>query len=128
MIATLDELDEKALVDILRSPNALSKQYAKLFEYDNVQLEFEDGSLECIAKEAIKRNTGARGLRAILEQTMLDVMYDLPTRADVKKCIITKNSVTKGERPILVMADGSQQSAPSGVPTSTPPVIKAESA
>jgi len=107
VIATLDELDEPALVDILTRPkNALVKQYQKLFEYDGVQLEFEEGSIEAIAKEAIKRQTGARGLRAILEQSMLEVMFDLPTQKDVKKCIITKNSVQKGERPVLVLQDG----------------------
>ncbi len=108
VIATLEELNEKALVEILTQPrNALVKQYAKLFEYDNVQLEFEENALTAIAKEAIKRNTGARGLRAILEQSMLEVMYDLPAKAHVKKCIVTQNTVLKGERPLLLLADGS---------------------
>jgi ATP-dependent Clp protease ATP-binding subunit ClpX len=108
VIATLEELDEKALMNILTLPkNALTKQYAKLLEYDGVQLEFEDGALEAIAKEAIKRNTGARGLRAILEQSMLDVMYDLPNDATVKKVILTKDSITKGEKP-LIMHDQSK--------------------
>jgi ATP-dependent Clp protease ATP-binding subunit ClpX len=105
VIATLEELDEKALMNILTQPkNALTKQYAKLLEYDGVQLEFEDGALEAISREAIKRNTGARGLRAILEQSMLDVMYDLPNDSTVKKVILTKDSITKGEKP-LVMHD-----------------------
>src|SRR3954465_1956619 len=104
VIATLEELDEKALVEILKKPrNALTKQYSKLFEYDDVQLEFEEDALEAVAKEAIKRATGARGLRAILEQCMLEVMYELPAKTDVKKCIVTKNTVIKGERPIMVM-------------------------
>jgi ATP-dependent Clp protease ATP-binding subunit ClpX len=109
VIATLEELDEKALVDILTKPrNALTKQYSKLFEYDDVALEFEPDALEAVAKEAIKRNTGARGLRAILEQSMLDVMYELPARKDVKKCIVTKNVIEKGERPVVVITEGGQ--------------------
>ncbi len=107
MIATLEELDEKALLDILTTPkNALVKQYQKLFEFDGIQLEFEPDAITEIAKEAIKRATGARGLRAIMEQTMLEVMYDLPAQTDVKKCIVTKNMITNGERPILLLADG----------------------
>ena len=109
VIATLEELDEKALIEILTQPkNALTKQYAKLFEYDDVALEFEDDALEAVAKEAIKRNTGARGLRAILEQSMLEVMYDLPAKNHVKKCIVTKNVVLKGERPVMLLADGTE--------------------
>ncbi|MBS1958029.1 MAG: ATP-dependent Clp protease ATP-binding subunit ClpX [Bdellovibrionales bacterium] len=108
IIATLDELDESALMNILTQPkNALTKQYTKLLEYDGVQLEFENGALEAIAKEAIKRNTGARGLRAILEQSMLDVMYDLPNDSTVKKVILTRDSITKGEKP-LIMHDQSK--------------------
>jgi ATP-dependent Clp protease ATP-binding subunit ClpX len=113
VIATLDELDEPALVRILKEPkNALTKQYIKLFEYDGVTLEFEEDAISAIAQEAIKRATGARGLRAIMEQSMLEVMYDLPAKSDVKKCIVTKNSILKGERPILVMADGSEVKGP----------------
>src|SRR6185437_11268706 len=109
VIATLEELDEPALIEILKKPkNALTKQYSKLFEYDGVQLEFEEGALEAVAKEAIKRATGARGLRAILEQAMLEVMYELPAKAEIKKCVITKNVITQGERPVLVLADGSE--------------------
>jgi len=107
MIATLEELDEKALLEILTAPkNALVKQYQKLFEFDGIQLEFEQDAIQEIAKEAIKRATGARGLRAIMEQTMLEVMYDLPAQTDVKKCIVTKKMITEGERPILLLADG----------------------
>ncbi len=111
VIATLDELDEKALIEILTKPkNALTKQYSKLFEYDDVILEFEEDALEAIAQEAIKRSTGARGLRAILEQSMLEVMYDLPAKNNVKKCIVTKNMVLKGERPVMLLADGTEAS------------------
>jgi ATP-dependent Clp protease ATP-binding subunit ClpX len=112
VVATLEELDEKALVEILTKPkNALVKQYGKLFEYDDIGLEFEDDALEAIAKEAIKRNTGARGLRAILEQAMLEVMYELPAKTGVKKCIVTKNTILKGERPVIVFADGTEATA-----------------
>jgi ATP-dependent Clp protease ATP-binding subunit ClpX len=125
VIATLGELDEKALVEILTKPrNALTKQYSKLLEYDGVTLEFEEDALEAIAKEAIKRNTGARGLRAILEQSMLEVMYDLPAKTQIKKCVITKNAILNGERPVLLLADGTDASLATAKPTST----KAESA
>jgi ATP-dependent Clp protease ATP-binding subunit ClpX len=103
VLATLDELDEATLMNILTEPkNALTKQYAKLLEYDGVQLEFEPDALKAIAAEAVKRHTGARGLRAIVEQAMLEVMYDLPGDATVKKCIITKDTIEKREKPILV--------------------------
>ncbi|MBU6153660.1 MAG: ATP-dependent Clp protease ATP-binding subunit ClpX [Bdellovibrionales bacterium] len=106
VIATLEELDEAALVNILTQPkNALTKQYQKLLEYDGVQLEFEPDALDAIAKEAIKRNTGARGLRAIVEQAMLDVMYDLPGDQTIRKCVITKNSISGGEKPLLVTGE-----------------------
>ncbi len=103
VIATLGELDEETLVNILTEPkNALTKQYAKLLEFDGVTLEFEPDALQAIAKEAIKRHTGARGLRAIVEQAMLDVMYDLPGDSTVKKCVVTKDTIQKGEKPLLV--------------------------
>ncbi|MBO8168761.1 MAG: ATP-dependent Clp protease ATP-binding subunit ClpX [Thermoanaerobacteraceae bacterium] len=103
VIVTLDALDEEALVRILTEPrNALVKQYQKLFEMDGVTLEFEDEALTAIAQKAIKRDTGARGLRAILEEIMLDVMYDIPSRADVTKCIITKGVIEGKEQPIII--------------------------
>jgi ATP-dependent Clp protease ATP-binding subunit ClpX len=103
VIATLAELDEATLVNILTEPkNAITKQYKKLLDYDGVELEFEPGALVAIAQQAIKRNTGARGLRAIIEQTMLDVMYDLPGDTTIKKCIVTKDTIEKGEKPVLV--------------------------
>ena len=130
VIATLEELDEKALVEILTKPkNALTKQYSKLFEYDDVSLEFEEGALEAIAKEAIKRNTGARGLRAILEQSMLEVMYDLPAKSHIKKCIVSKNVVLKGERPVMLLADGTEIKPDTTLPVSAENgATKAESA
>ncbi|ATW25502.1 ATP-dependent Clp protease ATP-binding subunit ClpX [Candidatus Formimonas warabiya] len=103
IIVTLDALDEDALMRILVEPrNALVKQYQKLFEMDGVSLEFKEEALRYISAEAIKRNTGARGLRAILEDLMLDVMYDIPSRKDVTKCLITKEVVEKKEKPILL--------------------------
>ncbi|MCB9672726.1 MAG: ATP-dependent Clp protease ATP-binding subunit ClpX [Alphaproteobacteria bacterium] len=103
VVATLDELDEEALIDILVKPkNALVKQYQKLFEMDNVALKFTDGSLRFIAREALKRKAGARGLRGILEEIMVDVMYDLPSKTNVKECIISEDVVLKRQEPILV--------------------------
>jgi len=101
--AALAELDEDALVRILTEPkNALIKQYQKLFEMENVHLKFTEGALATIAVEAIRRDTGARGLRAILEEIMLDVMYDLPGRDNVKECIISEEVVERKKDPILV--------------------------
>ncbi|MCL1853068.1 MAG: ATP-dependent Clp protease ATP-binding subunit ClpX [Peptococcaceae bacterium] len=103
VIVPLDALDNSALVRILVEPkNALVKQYEKLLEMDGVSLEFEEGALKAIADEAIHRNTGARGLRAILEEIMLDVMYDLPSRDDVSKCVVTREAVLQRTRPRLV--------------------------
>lgn len=103
IIVTLDALDEEALMKILVEPrNALVKQYQKLFELDGVSLEFRDDALRSIAQEAINRNTGARGLRAILEDLMLDVMYDIPSRKDITRCVITKEVADKKEKPLLV--------------------------
>jgi len=107
IISTLEPLDEAALVRILTEPkNALVKQYSKLLEMDNVQLEFTQDALEAIAKEAIKRNTGARGLRAIIEGIMLDVMFEVPSRDDVTKCLITKEVVLNKIAPELKTKDG----------------------
>lgn len=104
VVVTLHPLDREALVKILREPkNALVKQYQKLFELDNVLLEFEDDAVDAIADKAIERNTGARGLRAIVEDALTDVMYDIPSRTDVEKCIITSAAVNKEEEPNLVI-------------------------
>lgn len=103
VIATLDALDEEALVRVLTEPkNALTKQYQRMFDMDGVALEFKDEALREVAKEAIKRNTGARGLRAILERVMLEVMYDIPSRTDIKKCVITPEAILNQESPLLV--------------------------
>ncbi|MGG2978362.1 ATP-dependent protease ATP-binding subunit ClpX [Bacillus licheniformis] len=107
IIASLEPLDEKALVEILTKPkNALVKQYRKMLELDDVELVFEDEALTEIAKKAIERKTGARGLRSIIEGIMLDVMFDLPSREDIEKCVITGKTVTDGEPPRLIMKDG----------------------
>ncbi len=106
VIATLDQLDSEAFVRILKEPrNALIKQYQKIFEIDGVTLEFKENCLQAIAEEAMKRNTGARGLRAILEEILLDVMFELPSRDDVERCIITREVVLNKETPILATRD-----------------------
>lgn len=106
VVATLDLLDEEALMQILKEPkNALVKQYQKLLELDDVELEFRDDALRAIAKKAIERNTGARGLRSIVENTMMECMYEVPSRDDVKKVIVTKEAVEGTEQPILVSKD-----------------------
>lgn len=108
VIATLDTLDADTLYKILTEPkNAIVKQYQKMVEIDDVELQFEDDALIEIAKEAIARKTGARGLRSIIENIMLDVMYDLPSLEEVKKCIITKDSVIGKAEPMLYTEDGS---------------------
>ena len=103
VVAALDELDEAVLIKILTEPkNALMKQYQKLLSFDNVRLKFTDGSLSAIAKRAMKRKSGARGLRSILEEIMLDVMYEIPSQKGIKDCLITEDTVVKNEKPILI--------------------------
>ncbi len=103
VVATLDSLDEEALVSILTKPkNALVKQYKKLLEMDDVNLEFDKEALEAMAKKAIKLKTGARGLRSIMEDTMMDVMFESPSDSAIKKCIITKDCVMTGSAPKII--------------------------
>jgi len=103
VLASLDDLNEAALVSILREPkNALIKQYQKLFEFEKVKLRFTDGALVAIAKEALKRKTGARGLRSILESIMLDIMYELPSQTNIKECIINEDTIARKEKPIVL--------------------------
>ena len=103
VIATLEELSVDALIDILKKPkNALVRQYQKLFDLENVKLRFTEGALMSIAKEAIKRKSGARGLRAIMENTMLDVMYEIPSQSNIRECIISEEVVLRHESPILL--------------------------
>jgi ATP-dependent Clp protease ATP-binding subunit ClpX len=103
IIATLHELNEAALMDILMKPkNALVKQFQKLLEMDGVKLKFQEDALKAVAGQALKRNAGARGLRAILEHAMLDIMYEAPSRPGIKEVIITSDVIEKGEAPITV--------------------------
>ena len=105
VVGAVSHLDAEALIEILTEPrNALVKQYQKIFEFENVELEFTDDALVAIAEEAIKRNTGARGLRAILEGSLLDVMYDLPGRDDVVRVVVDRDTVIDGVAPTLVTA------------------------
>ncbi len=103
IIATLGELDESALVEILKRPrNAIIKQYKKLFELENVNLTFTEGAVRAIARDAMKRKTGARALRSILEKVMLDVMYEIPNLSNVKECVINEEVIVNHDRPIFI--------------------------
>lgn len=106
VVVSLEELDEDALVRILTEPkNALVKQYKELFLMDNVELEFEEEALKLIAQKAIERKTGARGLRGIIEEKMLDIMFELPTRDDVEKCVVTRETIENSGEPTLLLAE-----------------------
>ena len=110
IMVTLEELDEESLVKILTQPkNALVKQYKELLAMDNVDLEFDEEALRTIARKAIERKTGARGLRSIIEETMLDIMYEIPSRDDIEKCLITKDTVENKGEPTLVLSDASKR-------------------
>ncbi|HWR62627.1 MAG TPA: ATP-dependent protease ATP-binding subunit ClpX [Clostridia bacterium] len=113
IIVTLNPLDKKALVQILTEPkNALVKQYQKLFELDNVDLEFQEEAIEEIAQKALDRKTGARGLRAIFEETMLNVMYEIPSRDDIDRCIVTKEAILEHKEPeIICLEPGTKKAA-----------------
>ncbi len=103
VVATLEELDEQALVRILTEPkNSLVKQYQKLFSLDNVRLRFTESALKAIARSAIQKKTGARGLRSILEGVMLDVMYEIPSEKTIKECVVNEDVIEKKERPLLI--------------------------
>ncbi len=105
IITSLEELDEPSLVEILTKPrNALVKQYRKLLQMDGVNLEFTDGALKSIARAAMKNKAGARGLRAILERAMLDIMYDVPSRRNVQEIVISEDVIDRNEPPLVVMA------------------------
>ncbi|NBT58445.1 ATP-dependent Clp protease ATP-binding subunit ClpX, partial [bacterium] len=112
VVATLDELDEGALIRILTEPkNALIKQYQKLFEYENVKLSFNEGAVKTIAKEALKSRTGARGLRTILEHSMLDLMYEVPSIPNLKECIVNEEVILKNGKPQLITQTEEEQAA-----------------
>ncbi len=114
IVVTLESLDHSALISILSKPkNALVKQYKKLFEYDNVELEFDEEALRAIADEAIKRSTGARGLRAIIEDTMTNIMYEIPSRDDIAKVVITKESIISKEEPTIIIGESKIKEAKS---------------
>mgnify|MGYP001570049020 CR=1 FL=1 len=103
VVAVLNELDEKELIRILTEPrNAIVKQYQKLFEFENVKLKFTEGALASVARESMRRKTGARGLRAILENVMLDTMYELPSQTNIKECIINEDVIREKGKPIVV--------------------------
>src|SRR4249920_3836641 len=106
VVATLEELDETALIEILVQPkNALIKQYQKMFRMEGVELEIREGALRAIARKALARKTGARGLRSILEQTLLDVMYDLPSQANLSRVIVDESTIANDGKPLLMFAD-----------------------
>jgi ATP-dependent Clp protease ATP-binding subunit ClpX len=103
IVATLHELNEEALIDILTKPkNSLVKQYQRLFEMDGVKIKFTRPSLVAVAKQALERNSGARGLRAILEAAMLDIMYDIPSRTGIKEVVVSEDVIMKHEAPLIV--------------------------
>ena len=106
MIATLEDLDEDALVTILTQPkNALVKQYQRLFELEDAKLKFTDDALTAIAKRAIERKTGARGLRSILEDILLDTMYELPGTEGVEEVVVNEEAATSAAQPLLIYTD-----------------------
>lgn len=103
VIATMNELEEEDLVRILKEPkNALTKQYEKLFEFDNIRLRFTEGALLAIAHEAAKRKSGARGLRSVMEEAMLDIMYELPSEENVRECVISEQVIVNGDYPVVL--------------------------
>ena len=107
VLVTLSQLDEDALVNILTEPkNALVRQYKKMLDMDGVELEFTEGALRAVAQKALKRKSGARGLRAIIEETMMDVMYEVPSEDNVVKCVVTEESVREGAKPALIRDEG----------------------
>ena len=111
VMATLKELDEEALMEVLTGPkNALAKQYKKLFEFENVKLKFTDGAIRAVAKKAISRKSGARGLRAVLEETMLDIMFEIPGSENIEEVVISEEVVLNKEQPLLVYQNQKQAS------------------
>ena len=112
IVATLEGLTKEALIDIVSKPkNALIKQYKKLIELDGVDLEFEPEAVDVIVDKAIERNTGARGLRSIIEEIMRDIMYEIPSNPKIVKCTITKETVLNKEKPKLIL-DEDKKKAP----------------
>ncbi|HKJ35228.1 MAG TPA: ATP-dependent Clp protease ATP-binding subunit ClpX [Solirubrobacterales bacterium] len=119
VVASIDQLAREDLITILTEPrNALTKQFQRLFDFDEIELVFAPDSLEAIANKAIERETGARGLRSIIEDTLQEVQFELPSRRDVKKCVVTRETIEKGLKPTLV----TQAAPPEGLPQSLPDV------
>ena len=109
VLSTLDPLDVEMMIAILTQPkNAVARQFQRLFSLDGVDLSFTDDALKAIAERALAQKTGARGLRTVLEETLLDVMFDIPSRSDIKKCVVSAETVTNRQRPLLLTASGSQ--------------------
>lgn len=118
IIATLKELDKEALIDIVTKPkNALTKQYQKLFQIDNVELEFEKAALDKIVEKAIERKTGARGLRSIIEDIMRDIMFEIPSNPKIEKCIITEGTVANREAPSIIINNNREVPQPKTIKT-----------
>ena len=116
IVATLEGLTKEALIDIVTKPkNALTKQYKKLVELDGVELEFDKGALEAIVDKAIERNTGARGLRSIIEEIMRDIMFDVPTDSRIEKCTITKETVDDNKPPVLILDETIEKTQRKGI-------------
>ena len=112
VVVSLDAIDEEAMIRILTEPkNSLVKQYKKLFELDGVTLKFSDEALREVAKEAVKRKTGARGLRAIMEKTMMDIMYETPSDDKIEICEITKEAVDGTKQPLITRKDDKKEEA-----------------
>jgi ATP-dependent Clp protease ATP-binding subunit ClpX len=114
-VAALEELDEVALVEILTEPkNALVKQYQRLFLMEGVELELRDAALNAVARKALARKTGARGLRSILEQVLLDTMYELPTLENVSKVVVDEQMISADGKPLLIYSDQQKVAGSSG--------------
>jgi ATP-dependent Clp protease ATP-binding subunit ClpX len=110
VIATMQELEEEDLVRILKEPkNALTKQYERLFELEDIRLRFTEGSLTAIAQKALKRKSGARGLRSVMEEAMLDVMYELPSKENVQECVISEQVINDGDYPVILYNNPSEE-------------------
>jgi ATP-dependent Clp protease ATP-binding subunit ClpX len=114
VVAAIHQLSREDLITILTEPrHALTKQFRRFFEFDDIELVFSEDSLDAIADKALERETGARGLRSILEETLLDVQFELPSRRDVTKCVVTKETIEQGRRPTLVTEAAPQDIGPS---------------
>ncbi len=110
VIATMQELEEEDLIRILKEPkNALTKQYERLFEFEDIRLRFTEGAMKAIAQKALKRKSGARGLRSVMEEAMLDVMYELPSKDNVQECVISEQVINDGDYPVILYSNDSEQ-------------------